>query len=306
MLKKIILAPYRGFCAGVDRAILVVEECLKKFGRVYVNHQIVHNTFVVSDLEKKGAVFIDDIESVPEHSILIYSAHGVSPQLKSKTKNLNLIPIDATCPLVTKVHIEAIDFYRRGYSIVFIGHRNHQEAIGTIGYSPMYLVEDKTDIENLKIDNDKIVYLTQTTLSIDDTKNVVASLKEKFPNIESPKKEDICYATQNRQDSVKELAKTCQLILVVGSKNSSNSKRLVETSKSYGVNSFLIDDKSQINFNWFQSVETIGITSGASVPEFLVQEVVNEICSHFGKIEIENVERANEGIEFILPKELIL
>jgi 4-hydroxy-3-methylbut-2-enyl diphosphate reductase len=304
MLQKIILAPFRGFCAGVDRAIFAVEECLQRFGTVYVYHQIVHNTHVVKDLESKGAVFVERVEEVPNGSYLVFSAHGVSPQVKSNANNFKLLPIDATCPLVTKVHIEAQDFFRKGFTIILIGHENHQETLGTMGYAPMTLVQTVEDVEKLKIENEKIVYLTQTTLSLDDTKEIVEALKKKFPNIQSPKVDDICYATQNRQDSVKELAEVCQLILVVGSHNSSNSNRLVETAKRFGVRSYLIEDKSKIKFDWFENVESVGLTSGASVPEFLVRDVIEEIRNRFRKISISNLERIDEKIEFALPREL--
>ncbi|MBS4028422.1 MAG: 4-hydroxy-3-methylbut-2-enyl diphosphate reductase [Ignavibacteriales bacterium] len=304
MLQEIILSPFRGFCAGVDRAIFAVEECIERFGTVYVNHQIVHNTHVVRDLESKGAVFIEDIAEVPTGSYLIFSAHGVSPQLKEQSRNFKLLPIDATCPLVTKVHIEAQDYFRKGYSLILIGHAGHQETLGTMGYAPMTLVQTVEDVEKLEMHNGKIVYLTQTTLSLDDTKDIVFALKKKFSNIESPKVEDICYATQNRQDSVKELAERCQLILVVGSQNSSNSKRLVETAKRFGIPSYLIEDESEINFDWLENVTTLGLTSGASVPEFLVKNVLNAITSCFGNISVHNLERIDEKIEFALPREL--
>jgi len=304
VLQKIILAPFRGFCAGVDRAIFAVEECLQRFGTVYVYHQIVHNTHVVKDLENKGAVFVERVEDVPNGSYLVFSAHGVSPLVKSNANNFKLLPIDATCPLVTKVHIEAQDFFRKGYTIILIGHENHQETLGTMGYAQMTLVQTVNDVEKLQINDGKIVYLTQTTLSLDDTKEIVEALKKKFPAIESPKVDDICYATQNRQDSVKELADECQLILVVGSANSSNSNRLVETSKRFGIQSFLIEDKTKINFDWFENVKTVGLTSGASVPEFLVRDVIDEVIKQFGNIGIENLERVDEKIEFALPREL--
>jgi len=305
MLQKIILAPFRGFCAGVDRAIFAVEECLQRFGTVYVYHQIVHNTHVVKDLEKKGAVFVESVEDVPSGSYLVFSAHGVSPQVKSSAGNFKLLPIDATCPLVTKVHIEAQDFHRRGFTLLLIGHENHQETLGTMGYAPMTLVQTVDDVEKLHINNSNIVYLTQTTLSLDDTKEIVDALKKKFPNIQSPKVDDICYATQNRQDSVQELASECQLILVVGSANSSNSNRLVETAKRFGIQSFLIEDKTKINFDWFENVGTVGLTSGASVPEFLVRDVIVEIQKKFGNVSVSNLERVDEKIEFALPRELV-
>ncbi len=304
MLQEIILAPFRGFCAGVDRAIFAVEECLQRFGKVYVNHQIVHNTHVVRDLEAKGAIFVDNIADVPSGSYLVFSAHGVSPQLKERAQDFHLLPIDATCPLVTKVHIEAMDFYKRGFEIIFIGHKNHQETLGTVGYAPMVIVESVHDVDELIISNKNIVYLTQTTLSLDDTKEIVEALKNKFPHIQSPKVEDICYATQNRQDSVKALAKECQLILVVGSQNSSNSNRLVETAKKYSVHSYLIEDASEIQFDWFNNVTTLGLTSGASVPDFLVQEVLVSLQKKYGVVTVRNIERVDERIEFALPREI--
>jgi len=305
MVKKIFLAAPRGFCAGVDRAIEIVEKSLELYGKpVYVRHKIVHNEYVVKSLEDKGVVFVEELDEVPDESVVIFSAHGITPKIREDTEKMGLKAIDATCPLVTKVHLEAEKYDKEGYSIILIGHKGHQEVIGTMGYAKMNLIESQEDVNNLNIENpDKVVYLTQTTLSIDDTEEIVKALKKKFPSIVP--KDDICYATQNRQNSVKELSKHCDYILVVGSKESSNSNRLVETARRLNIQSKLIPDKSYLdNHDLLANIETLGITSGASVPEILVKEVIQHIQEQFGQPPVETLEYLIENTNFSLPKEL--
>src|SRR5688572_18629247 len=257
---KIILANPRGFCAGVNMAIESLERTLDLFGPpVYVYHEIVHNKFVVERFQRRGAVFVDELDQVPEGAPLLYSAHGVSPQVRALARGRQLKAIDATCPLVTKVHLEAVKYAKEGYTIVLIGHEGHDEVIGTMGEAPdrMILVETAEDVENLTINPDKIAYLTQTTLSVDDANIVIAALRKKFPQIANPPKDDICYATQNRQEAVRELAKRADLVLVLGSQNSSNSKRLAEIARSLGPHAHLIDGKDEIQPHWFDGVETV-------------------------------------------------
>ena len=302
IMATIFLAKPRGFCAGVERAVDIVKLALKKLGKpIYVRHEIVHNQHVVNSLKEKGAVFVDELNNIPEGSTVVFSAHGVSPQIKQQAANLGLNVIDATCPLVTKVHIEAKLYYGRGYSIVLIGHKNHQEVIGTIGYSPMMLVENIEDVKNLDIKNDKIMCLTQTTLSMDDTKEIIKALKEKYPNVNLPPKEDICYATQNRQNAVKELAKKCDLILVIGAKNSSNSNRLVDTAEHMNVESHLIQSYKDIKD--VLRYTNIGIISGASTPEILVKEVIDYLKT-VKAFKVENLDVIDEDIKFPLPRGL--
>ncbi|MBC8500958.1 MAG: 4-hydroxy-3-methylbut-2-enyl diphosphate reductase [DPANN group archaeon] len=305
MVKKIFLATPRGFCAGVDRAIEIVEKSLELYGKpVYVRHKIVHNEYVVKSLEDKGVVFVEELDEVPDESVVIFSAHGITPEIREDTEKMGLKAIDATCPLVTKVHLEAEKYDKEGYLIILIGHKGHQEVIGTMGYAKMNLIESQEDVNNLNIENpDKVVYLTQTTLSIDDTEEIVKALKKKFPSIVP--KDDICYATQNRQNSVKELSKHCDYILVVGSKESSNSNRLVETARRLNIQSKLIPDKSYLdNHDLLANIETLGITSGASVPEILVEEVIQHIQEQFGQPPVETLEYLVENTNFSLPKEL--
>lgn len=305
-MKKIILVSPRGFCGGVSRAVDIVKRAIDIFGApVYVNHEIVHNEFVVNKLKGGGAVFVDSLDEVPEKATLIFSAHGVPPTLLAEAKKKHLKIIDATCPLVTKVHLEAIKFHKQGYFIILIGKKNHQEVIGTMGEAPMQLVGKVEDVEQLKLSSsNKIAYIMQTTLSVDETKEIVKALKEKFPEIISPKEDDICYATQNRQNAVKELTKQTDLILVVGSHNSSNSKRLAETAKKQGVKSYLISDKTAIKDEWFKGINTVGITSGASVPEILVKEVVLYLEEKFECTFIEQIKFTEENVKFSIPKEL--
>jgi len=306
MLRKMLIASPRGYCAGVNRAIKIVEKALEKYGKpVYVRHEIVHNEHVISYLKKKGAVFVDELKDVPKGSVVIFSAHGVPPEVREEADKLGLRSIDATCPLVNKVHEEAKRFHKEGYEIILIGKKGHQEVIGTMAEAPMHLVEDESDVSSLNIKNDKMVYLMQTTLSLDETRHIVDALKKKFPNILSPPKDDICYATQNRQNAVKELAKHSDLILVVGSTTSSNSKRLVETAKRLGKQSYLILDKSGLKEEWLKDVKVLGITSGASVPEFLVEELIESIRKNHPSVKVDSLECKRERMVFSLPSLLL-
>ncbi|MHB1560670.1 MAG: 4-hydroxy-3-methylbut-2-enyl diphosphate reductase [Isosphaeraceae bacterium] len=304
---KIILANPRGFCAGVNMAIECLERALEFFGPpLYVYHEIVHNKFVVERFRKLGTVFVESIDDVPEGSPLLYSAHGVSPQVREQARGRNLVAIDATCPLVIKVHLEAIRYARDGYTIVLIGHEGHDEVIGTMGEAPgqMILVETAEDVERLEVPNpEKVAYLTQTTLSVDDANIVIAALREKFPRIANPPKDDICYATQNRQEAVRELAARADLVLVLGSQNSSNSRRLAEIAKTLGRHSHLIDGVTEIREEWFQGVETVLITAGASAPEQVVQECVEYLQRNFDA-EIQEETIREESVHFPLPRSL--
>ena len=306
----ILLSNPRGFCAGVDRAIEIVERAIEVFGApIYVRHEVVHNRYVVDSLRARGAVFVEELSEVPENSTVIFSAHGVSKQVQAEAKERGLQVFDATCPLVTKVHIEVHHHASQGREIVFIGHAGHPEVEGTMGQydnpeGGIYLVESPEDVSSLEVKNPlNLAWVTQTTLSIDDTQAVVEALKAKFPEICGPKKDDICYATQNRQDAVKKLADNCDLILVVGSPNSSNSNRLREIADKLGRRSFLIDNASQMKREWLDGIQSVGVTAGASAPEVLVSEVVNTLKS-WGA----NVVKEHQGIEekvvFSLPKEL--
>lgn len=304
---KLLLANPRGFCAGVDRAIDIVEKALDKYGApIYVRHEVVHNKLVVSDLKEKGAIFVEELEEVPTNSTVIYSAHGVSKKVRLQAKEFNLIPIDATCPLVTKVHLEAAKLYRNDYEIVMIGHKGHPEVEGTMGQVPnkMYLVETVEDVAALEVtDSNKLAYVTQTTLSLDDTAKIADALSAKFPNIEGPKKQDICYATQNRQDAVKAIAQQCDLFLVVGSKNSSNTNRLREVAESFGVEAYRIDNATELDKSWLEGKETIGLSAGASAPEVLVKAVVSRL-KELGVNSVEEVTGVEENVFFPRPKEL--
>jgi 4-hydroxy-3-methylbut-2-enyl diphosphate reductase len=304
---KIILANPRGFCAGVNMAIESLERALEFFGApVYVYHEIVHNKYVVERFQKRGTVFVESLEEVPERSPLLYSAHGVSPQIRDQARKRRLLSIDATCPLVTKVHLEAIKYAREGYTIVLIGHEGHDEVIGTMGEAPnqIILVETPLDVERLEVvDPKKVAYLTQTTLSVDDANVVIAALRKRFPGIANPPKDDICYATQNRQEAVRELAAGADLVLVLGSQNSSNSKRLAEIALSLGVPSRLIDGVSEIEEDWFLGVENVLITAGASAPEDVVQECVEYLERNYGAT-MEQAHIREENVHFPLPKSL--
>jgi 4-hydroxy-3-methylbut-2-enyl diphosphate reductase len=304
---KIILANPRGFCAGVNMAIECLERALEFFGPpLYVYHEIVHNKFVVDHFLARGTVFVESLEEVPPGSPLLYSAHGVAPQIRDQARRRQLQAIDATCPLVIKVHLEAIKYAREGYSIVLIGHEGHDEVIGTMGEAPnqMILVETAEDVERLVVPNpDKVAYLTQTTLSVDDANVVIAALRKKFPNIANPPKDDICYATQNRQEAVRELASEADLVLVLGSQNSSNSRRLAEIANSLGAPSYLIDGVSEIQDAWFRGVETVLITAGASAPEKVVQQCIEYLQQNYGATIREETVR-QESVHFPLPKSL--
>ena len=308
-LEKILLVQPRGFCAGVVRAVAIVEEALEIHSPIYVRKEIVHNKHVVQDLRERGAIFVDEIEEIPAGEpgkpvVCIFSAHGVSPAVRKQAREKNLFVIDATCPLVTKVHMEAIRFAKEGYSIILIGHNGHEEVEGTMGEAPfaITLVESVADVEKLTLpDPQKLIYLTQTTLSVDDTASIVEALKAKFPQMTPPPKEDICYATTNRQHAVKQLAPLCDLILVIGAKNSSNSARLRETAELCGTRSFLIDDQTQIKDDWFEGVASVGITAGASAPEILVDRVVENLCGRGPDVKIETLDIAEEDVFFKVP-----
>ena len=306
---NIALANPRGFCAGVERAIIIVEQALKKFGApIYVRHEVVHNRFVIDDLKSKGAIFVDNIADIPEGSHVIFSAHGVSKVVKTDAKNRKLIAIDATCPLVTKVHREVNKMYGENYHIIMIGHTGHPEVEGTMGQieknSPdasIHLIENKEDVSNLRIPvNNRVSYVSQTTLSVDDTQEIIEALKYKYPNIQGPKSSDICYATQNRQDSVKKMIAYQDIILVVGSANSSNSNRLVEIAKKQGIEAHLIDNPDEFDSDILKGKNRIGLTAGASAPEAQVQLVINFI-SQFNKVELTEIDGIEESITFKLP-----
>lgn len=305
---QILLANPRGFCAGVNRAIDIVERALEMFGApIYVRHEVVHNRFVVECLCEKGAVFVDQLQDVPDDGTVIFSAHGVSQAVRNEAIERGLKVFDATCPLVTKVHMEVVRFEKAQQEVVLIGHAGHPEVEGTLGQymgEGMYLVESPDDVANLNVKNpDKFAYVTQTTLSIDDAAQVIDALRQRFPNIRCPKKDDICYATQNRQDAVKDLAKRCGLVLVVGSANSSNSNRLKELAERLGTNAYLIDDATEIQPEWLKGKNAIGVTAGASAPEVLVSEVVDRLQSLTGATVVE-ADGQTENIVFTLPKSL--
>jgi 4-hydroxy-3-methylbut-2-en-1-yl diphosphate reductase len=304
---KIILANPRGFCAGVNMAIDCLERALEFFGPpLYVYHEIVHNKFVVERFRDRGTVFVESLDEVPPGSPLLYSAHGVSPQIRDLARKRRLVAIDATCPLVIKVHLEAVKYAREGYTIFLIGHEGHDEVIGTMGEAPnqMILVETAEDVERLVVpDPNKVAYLTQTTLSVDDANVVIAALRKRFPKIANPPKDDICYATQNRQEAVRELAAQADLVLVLGSQNSSNSRRLAEIARGLGIPSFLIDGVDEIEDGWFRNVETVLITAGASAPEDVVHECIEYLQNNFGATIREETVR-KESVHFPLPKSL--
>ncbi|MER6579433.1 4-hydroxy-3-methylbut-2-enyl diphosphate reductase [Nonomuraea sp. NPDC001023] len=306
--RRVLVAKPRGYCAGVDRAVVAVEKALEQYGApVYVRKQIVHNTHVVRTLEARGAIFVEETEEVPEGEIVVFSAHGVSPAVHEEARQRGLRTIDATCPLVTKVHNEAKRFAAQDYDILLIGHEGHEEVEGTSGEAPdhIQLVDGLDSVEKVQVkDPDKLVWLSQTTLSVDETTETVARLKERFPTLLDPPSDDICYATQNRQVAVKEIAAEAQLVIVVGSENSSNSKRLVEVAKDYGAEAaYLVDNAGFIQDEWLDGVTTVGVTSGASVPEELVDEVLARLAGHgFG--DVREVESVQESMRFALPHEL--
>lgn len=306
-LKKVVVAGPRGFCAGVVRAVDIVRIALKMADEpVYVRKEIVHNRTVVDELEALGAVFVEELDEVPDGALCIFSAHGVSPDVRLEAKRKNLRIIDATCPLVAKVHLEARQFARNGYSILLIGHEQHDEVIGTIGEAPHHiqLVSDVEAVDQLDVpDPAKVVFLTQTTLSVDDTAEIVSALRRRYPQLVGPSSDDICYATQNRQAAVKELARQVDLVLVIGAENSSNSTRLREVAEAQGIPAFLIADESQIQLEWLENVERIGVTAGASAPESLVRKVV-EFLKGLGAAETEEVEFLAENVTFSLPQQV--
>ena len=308
---QIYLANPRGFCAGVDRAIAIVNEALTRFEPpIYVRHEVVHNKFVVSDLANRGAVFVEELHEVPDGSIVIFSAHGVSKAVEDEAERRDLTVFDATCPLVTKVHIEVARFAQDGMDAVLIGHAGHPEVEGTMGRfnrrhgGQIHLVENESDVEALNVQNaEHLAFVTQTTLSMDDTARVIDALREKFPSIQGPRKDDICYATQNRQDAVKDLAGRCEVVLVVGSPNSSNSNRLRELAERMDCRAYLIDNATEMDRNWFDGIQSVGVTAGASAPEILIQEVLQQLQDWGGDLpsELSGIE---ENVTFSLPKVL--
>ena len=306
--KKIILLSPRGFCAGVVRAIDVVKIALDLYGApIYVRKEIVHNRHVVEELRNAGAIFVDELDEVPSGARVIFSAHGVSPAVRKEAVERQLNVIDATCPLVTKVHLEAVRYAKKGFSIALVGHSNHEEIVGTMGEAPeaTVLIETPEDVAHTNFPNpDKIVYLTQTTLSLDETRDIIAALKAKYPNIQGPPAQDICYATENRQIAVKAVAPLCELLLVVGSQNSSNSRRLVEVCRKAGVPAYLIDDKSEVKPEWLSGVNTVSITAGASAPDNLVEQLIAFLRSDHGFQAMEEMEIKEEDVRFTLPNEL--
>ncbi len=307
--KKIFLLKPRGFCAGVVRAIDVVKIALDLYGPpVYVRKEIVHNMHVVDELRQAGAIFVEELEEVPEGARAIFSAHGVAPSVRRQAKERRLEVIDATCPLVTKVHLEAVRFGRDGFSIVLIGHKDHDEVIGTLGEVPdrSYLVETVDDVDRLDLpDPTRVRYLTQTTLSLDETREIVGRLKERFPLVQGPPAQDICYATENRQMAVKAISEVVDLLLVVGSQNSSNSKRLVEVGDNFGIRSFLVNDRGDVDPLWLDGVKNVAVTAGASAPEHLVQELI-EFLRGRGYQQMEEIELVDEDVRFSLPSELMI
>ena len=307
---EILLTEPRGFCAGVERAIGIVNRAIEMFDEeIYVKHEVVHNKNVIEELTKKGVVFIESLTEVPDKSILIYSAHGVSKEVADIAQKKNLTIFDATCPLVTKVHFEIHKYARENIDVILIGHNGHPEVEGTMGQyksreGKIYLVESKADVETLEIKNKKISYVTQTTLSVDDTQDIVDALKEKYPNIEGPKKSDICYATQNRQEAVKKILDLCDALIVVGSQNSSNSQRLKEIAIQYGKDAYLIDHESQLDINKLGTSKVIGITAGASAPEHTVQSLIRFLINNGAKMSNEEMAFKEEAVVFSLPKSL--
>ena len=308
---EIVLANPRGFCAGVDRAIAIVNRALETFSPpIYVRHEVVHNKFVVDDLRQRGAIFVEELDEVPDDNIVIFSAHGVSKAVQTEAQRRGLKVFDATCPLVTKVHIEVTKYAREGVEAILIGHEGHPEVEGTMGQydlkngGAIYLVEDEDDVASLVVKNpEKLAFVTQTTLSIDDTAKVIDALREKFPAIQGPRKDDICYATQNRQDAVRDLANQCDVVLVVGSPNSSNSNRLRELAERMGKHAYLVDNADELQKQWFENISTVGVTAGASAPEILIKQVLQRLQDWGASVPQELAGR-EENITFSLPKEL--
>jgi 4-hydroxy-3-methylbut-2-enyl diphosphate reductase len=306
---EIILAEPRGFCAGVDRAIEIVERALAKFGRpIYVRHEIVHNTYVVNDLKAKGAIFIEELSDVPPGATLVFSAHGVSKAVQQEAERRGFQIFDATCPLVTKVHVEVAKLHKEGYEFIMIGHKGHPEVEGTMGQldSGIHLVEDEADVLRVQpAQTAKLAVVTQTTLSVDDAASIMAAVKAKFPQVREPKQQDICYATQNRQDAVKILSPQVDVVIVVGSPTSSNSNRLREVAKKLGTDAYMVDDASELKAEWFEGKSRVGLTAGASAPEILVQQVIERIKA-LGAVAVRKMEGIEETIKFPLPKGLKL
>jgi len=304
---QVVLAKPRGFCAGVERAIHIVEAALEKFGPpIYVRHEIVHNQRVVQGLRQRGVIFVDDIEQIPDGAITVFSAHGVSKKVESGALEQGLNAIDATCPLVSKVHREGQRYAKKGYEIILIGHRNHPEVEGTLGQIPgkVHLVGDIEDVSNLDVENpEKVAYITQTTLSVDDTREIISALKNRFPAIAGPDIKDICYATQNRQTAVRKLAEQVDALLVVGASNSSNSNRLREVGNDSGIDSYLVESPEAIDRHWIEGVNTVGITAGASTPEELVEGVIERL-REFDSVEVSTMSGITENVKFTLPNEL--
>ena len=304
---NIVLANPRGFCAGVDRAIVIVEQALEKFGApIYVRNEVVHNKFVVDELRAKGAIFVNELDKIPTGSTVIFSAHGVSKAVRIEAESRGLTAFDATCPLVTKVHIEVAKMRKAGLEIVMIGHKGHPEVEGTMGQSKegMYLVETPEDVKKLNVkDAEKLAFVTQTTLSMDDAALVINALQTKFPSIHAPKSDDICYATQNRQDAVKIMAKDCDLVIIVGSPNSSNSNRLREVAQNQGVEAYMVDNASHLRAEWLIGKKKIGVSAGASAPEILVKDVISKLKA-FGANEVQELHGVVESVVFQLPKNL--
>jgi 4-hydroxy-3-methylbut-2-enyl diphosphate reductase len=306
-LKRLLLAAPRGYCAGVDRAVQTVEKALELHGPpVYVRKEIVHNKHVVESLEERGAIFVDDVAEVPQGRTVVFSAHGVSPAVHDAAAGRSLETIDATCPLVTKVHVEARKFAGDGYTIVLVGHEGHEEVEGTTGEAPEHilLVQTEDDVDALEVeDPERVAFITQTTLSVDETTGIIRRLREKFPHMIGPRTDDICYATQNRQDAVKQLAPQCDLVLVIGSRNSSNSNRLVEVARQHGARSHLIDNEHEVREEWLEGAETVGITSGASAPEELVQRLIGFFRER-GVTDVSTLEVTEEDVRFMLPRDI--
>ncbi len=305
--RRVLLAAPRGYCAGVDRAVHTVELALQQYGPpVYVRKEIVHNKHVVEQLTERGAIFVDQETEVPEGKLVVFSAHGVAPSVHENAAKRSLRTIDATCPLVTKVHVEARKFAAEGYTIVLIGHEGHEEVEGTTGEAPasIVLVQNESDVDELEVDDPgKVAFITQTTLSVDETTSIIERLKQRFPAIVGPKTDDICYATTNRQQAVKELARECDLVLVIGSRNSSNSNRLVEVAREHGARSHLIDNSLQVEEQWLGGVETVGITSGASAPEELVEQLV-DFFRERGAEDVSELRTVDEDVRFMLPRDI--
>ena len=305
--ERLLLAAPRGYCAGVDRAVQTVERALDLYGPpVYVRKEIVHNKHVVEQLQERGAIFVDQESQVPKGETVVFSAHGVAPSVHANAGERSLRTIDATCPLVTKVHVEAKKFAAQGYTIVLIGHAGHEEVEGTMGEAPesIVLIETEADVDRLDVDDpDRVAYISQTTLSVDETTAIIARLRERFPNIVGPRTDDICYATTNRQAAVRQMARECDLVLVIGSRNSSNSNRLVEVARDHGADAHLIDNELQVSEEWLEGKRTVGITSGASAPEELVQRLV-EFFQSRGTSDVSEFEVVQEDVRFMLPKEI--